>query len=669
MKKIFSSVCKILIIGIFTFFFTSSIFAQIPPGYYQNASGKSGMQLLNSITEIIDNHHVMSYSDLWNCFLLTDTIGEGQIWDIYTSFGDGTSENPLFWSEDQCVSVSAQEGDCYNREHLFCQSWFGSTQEAPYSDLFHIYPVDGLVNTVRNNNPFGVVENPLRIFTNGSKYGLNTFPGAPNESAFEPIDAYKGDIARSFFYMFARYQNEDANFSYSSMTTGAKLKPWALNMLMQWHLQDPVSPKEQARNAAVYLFQHNRNPFIDYPELVNKIWGTDSVNPFVIPIESIPPKVYVSHFSLVDNFTAKLVFSESVNKFCAENLQNYELGGSVSVINADYVNDTVTLSLSGTFLQNAYYYLSVRNILGENQLFMNDTLIPFLYNFPISQTLIAAWTFDNLPEKPNTPTTIPANLASMSANIWGNGEWGSSAFITETTGNELSALTGTTLGDPRQTNGYAGKALTFSNVSANNKSFVLNFSTQGFYDISLTFALRRSGTGFKNLTWSWSIDGVNYAPLQNGVLQIVGDGEYRISGLDLRHLSEVDNCNNIYLRAQLSGATSATGNLRIDNIIAYGSDMVDIIETENAKNIWSVYPNPTKKWMIVEILDEKLINLIETEKFEVQLLSAQGKILKKENLQRKIVKIDLDNYQSGVYFICLMDKNGQRRTTQKLIIQ
>ena len=300
---------------------------------------------------------------------------------------------------------------------------------------------------------------------------------------------------------------------------------------------------------------------------------------------------------------------------------------------------------------------------------MNDTLIPFLYNFPISQTLIAAWTFDNLPEKPNTPTTIPANLASMSANIWGNGEWGSSAFITETTGNELSALTGTTLGDPRQTNGYAGKALTFSNVSANNKSFVLNFSTQGFYDISLTFALRRSGTGFKNLTWSWSIDGVNYAPLQNGVLQIVGDGEYRISGLDLRHLSEVDNCNNIYLRAQLSGATSATGNLRIDNIIAYGSDMVDIIETENAKNIWSVYPNPTKKWMIVEILDEKLINLIETEKFEVQLLSAQGKILKKENLQRKILKIDLDNYQSGVYFICLMDKNGQRRTTQKLIIQ
>lgn len=666
MKKMISSVWKILITSVFTFFLTFSIFAQIPPGYYQNASGKSGIQLLNTITEIIDNHHVMSYSDLWSCFLLTDTIGEGQIWDIYSTLGDGTSENPVYWSQDQCVSVSAQEGDCYNREHLFCQSWFGSTQEAPYSDLFHIYPVDGLVNTVRNNNPFGVVENPLRTFTNGSKYGLNTFPGAPNESAFEPIDAYKGDIARSFFYMVARYQNEDANFSYSSMTTGAKLKPWALNMLMQWHLQDPVSPKEHARNAAVYLFQHNRNPFIDYPELVSKIWGTDSIYPFVIPIESIPPKVYVSYFSLVDNFTAKLVFSESVNEFCAENLQNYDLGGSVSVINADYANDTVTLSLSGTFLQNAYYYLSIRNILGENQLFMNDTLIPFLYNYANSQHSITYWTFDELPEKPNTPSVL---TGLQSAVIYCNNEWGSSSFITETAGNELSALSGTTLGDPRQTNGYAGKALAFSNLSANNKSFVLNFSTQGFYDISLTFALRRSGTGFKKLTWSWSIDGVNYEPLQNGVLQIVGDGEYKISGLDLRHLSEVDNCENLYLRAQLSGATSATGNLRIDNITVYGSDIATIEETEDAKNLWSAYPNPTKKWIILEILDENLINLIENDSFEVQLLSAQGKILKKEILQSRKQKIDLDNYQSGVYFICLTDKKGQRRTIQKLIIQ
>lgn len=666
MKKMISSVWKILITSVFTFFLTFSIFAQIPPGYYQNASGKSGIQLLNAITEIIDNHHVMSYSDLWSCFLLTDTIGEGQIWDIYSTLGDGTSENPLYWSQDQCVSVSAQEGDCYNREHLFCQSWFGSTQEAPYSDLFHIYPVDGLVNTVRNNNPFGVVENPSRTFTNGSKYGLNTFPSAPNESAFEPIDAYKGDIARSFFYMVARYQNEDANFSYSSMTTGAKLKPWALNMLMQWHLQDPVSPKEHARNAAVYLFQHNRNPFIDYPELVSKIWGTDSIYPFVIPIESIPPKVYVSHFSLVDNFTAKLVFSESVNEFCAENLQNYDLGGSVSVINADYANDTVTLSLSGTFLQNAYYYLSIRNILGENQLFMNDTLIPFLYNYANSQHSITYWTFDELPEKPNTPSVL---TGLQSAVIYCNNEWGSSSFITETAGNELSALSGTTLGDPRQTNGYAGKALAFSNLSANNKSFVLNFSTQGFYDISLTFALRRSGTGFKKLTWSWSIDGVNYEPLQNGVLQIVGDGEYKISGLNLQHLSEVDNCENLYLRAQLSGATSATGNLRIDNITVYGSDIATIEETEDAKNLWSAYPNPTKKWIILEILDENLINLIENDSFEVQLLSAQGKILKKEILQSRKQKIDLDSYQSGVYFICLTDKKGQRRTIQKLIIQ
>lgn len=671
MKNRFRHACKLLITSVSVFLLSFSLYAQVPPGYYQNASGKSGSNLLNSITEIIDSHRIMSYSDLWNCFKLTDTLQNGQIWDIYSCYGDGTTEFPMYWNVDQCVSVSSEEGVCYNREHLFCQSWFGGTDDAPYSDLFHIYPVDGLVNTVRNNNPFGVVTNPSRTFANGSKYGTNSFPGAPSEPAFEPIDAYKGDIARSFFYMMARYRNEDATFASSSMTDGAQLTPWAMDMLMQWHLQDPVSPKEQARNRAVYLFQRNRNPFVDYPELVSKIWGADSVQPFTISDEPIPAKVRITHFALVDNFTAQVVFSDLVVPFCAEDTRNYDLGGTVSVVNADYSNDTVTLSLSGTFLQDAYYYLRVSNMLGENQLFMNDTLIPFHYNFTISQEVVAAWTFDQLPAKPSTPTEIPAMLSgAQSTAIFCNGEWGSSAFVTENTGNELNALNGTTLGDPRQEDAIADRALAFANTSANGKSFSLRLSTRNFYDLFLTFAIRRSGTGFKTMRWFWSTNGIDYQEVQNGVLQFNTDGEFQISGLDLRAIPEVDNCETLYLRAQIDGATSATGNLRIDNIVLWGNNITtEIEETENSENYFSIYPNPAEKYVNVKITDKKLEERLLQNSLRLQLLNLQGKVLQEVGFSKSQVKIDISECESGVYFLRLLDHKMNFSATSKLIVR
>ena len=130
---------------------------------------------------------------------------------------------------------------------------------------------------MRGNHPFGEVRNPTYTSKNGGKLGPNATNGYSG-TAFEPVDEYKGDFARSYFYMVTRYESQVGNWKSDMLESGNKtraFKPWAVDLLLKWHKQDPVSEKEIKRNDAVYAKQHNRNPFIDYPELVEKIWGND----------------------------------------------------------------------------------------------------------------------------------------------------------------------------------------------------------------------------------------------------------------------------------------------------------------------------------------------------------------------------------------------------------
>lgn len=106
-------------------------------------------------------------------------------------------------SKEQCGQYSTL-GDCYNREHSFPKSWFND--DSPMvSDAFHIYPTDGKVNSQRNNYPYGECANGTTLSPNGKvkalgKLGTSTFPGYSG-TVFEPDDEYKGDFARSYFYM------------------------------------------------------------------------------------------------------------------------------------------------------------------------------------------------------------------------------------------------------------------------------------------------------------------------------------------------------------------------------------------------------------------------------------------------------------------------------------
>jgi len=243
-----------------------------PNGYYNSAAGLNGTALRQALHDIIDNHNDIGYSALWSAYEQTDAKPNGKVWDMYSDKPGQTPPYEFSFVTDQCGSYNS-ENDCFNREHTFPDGYFNGASPM-HSDLFMVFPSDGFVNGKRSNFPYGKVNNPTWTSLNGSKLGPNAFPGAPSGTAFEPIDSFKGDLARTYFYVATRYFNEDGGWDDWEMANGAELKSWAVQMLLQWHHNDPVSAKEVNRNNAVYSFQNNRNPFIDNPMYADCIWGT-----------------------------------------------------------------------------------------------------------------------------------------------------------------------------------------------------------------------------------------------------------------------------------------------------------------------------------------------------------------------------------------------------------
>lgn len=244
--------------------------AQIPPGYYYSAYYIYGESKRQALHDIIDDHTQINYSNLWSQFTTTDEDDNNAnlVYDIYSYSSSGSSYTYTFGT-NQCGNYNS-EGDCYNREHTVPKSWFNDAMPM-YSDLFHVYPTDGYVNGLRSNYSYGETNNPSNSTTNGSLIGPCSYPGCSG-TIFEPSDEFKGDLARTYFYMATRYMDVCASWT-GDMFSGNNLSAWAEDMLMDWHLQDPVSAKEIERNNDIYGIQGNRNPYIDHPEWVEQIWG------------------------------------------------------------------------------------------------------------------------------------------------------------------------------------------------------------------------------------------------------------------------------------------------------------------------------------------------------------------------------------------------------------
>jgi len=252
-----------------------SILAQPAAGYYDSATGKNASDLRAALQAIITNgQSVTTYDGLWSAYKSTDENSSGKIWDIY-------SNCTFNFAAQQCGNYSS-ECDCYNREHTSPQSWFASASPM-VSDLFNVYPTDGKVNGERSNYPYGEVGSVNYTSANGSKLGTSSSADYAGV-VFEPVDQYKGDIARTYFYMATRYAglceswSSGAEVVYNTANLG--FTTYAMNLFLKWSREDPVSAKEILRNNAVYGIQNNRNPFIDNPGLEEYIWGNKSTQAF-----------------------------------------------------------------------------------------------------------------------------------------------------------------------------------------------------------------------------------------------------------------------------------------------------------------------------------------------------------------------------------------------------
>lgn len=269
MKSRVLILCSALIFGIYL------SKADYPAGYYNTLVGKNKASLKTAAKNLIRSHKAISYGNpTWEAFKKTDVRvvdGKSYWWDMYSN---------------NLVLISSGHGGL-NIEHSVANSWWDGANNDAYKDIHHLNPSNAEANNRKGNYPLGIVKTVT--YTNGV-----TIVGKPANASdyggatmvYEPCDEYKGDFARVFMYMFTCYEDMTWGTRFTWMyNEGEKypmFRPWAVNLLLDWSRNDPVSEKEINRNEAVYGVQKNRNPFIDLPHLAEYIWGSKQNESFTL---------------------------------------------------------------------------------------------------------------------------------------------------------------------------------------------------------------------------------------------------------------------------------------------------------------------------------------------------------------------------------------------------
>lgn len=317
-------------------------YATYKPGYYDRMEGKRREALKQAAKECVTQHTMLNYTNLPNNWIYTDVYpelvnGQKRWWEMYS--------NEIYLIRTGQSGLQSFRDCKMQREHSVPKSWWGSDDSSPaWTDIYNLYPSDGPANQAKSNYPLGPVDASRATFNNGA-----TMVGVPaagfqggSGMVFEPDDEYKGDFARAYFYVFTVY--DDLNWTSTSM--GSKnswptLKPWAYEMLLQWARQDPVSQKEITRNDAAERQQGNRNPFVDFPELAEYIWGTRTTETFYIKDQNggvTPPITGDPELTSPINGEA-LDFGEVAEQGVAQ---------TVLIVNGTNMTSSLTLRVTGT---------------------------------------------------------------------------------------------------------------------------------------------------------------------------------------------------------------------------------------------------------------------------------------------------------------------------------
>lgn len=271
--------------------FVSAAHADYKAGYYDAMDGQKKEALKRAAKKCVETHQELRYSDLPNYWINSDVYPElydglRRWWEMYS--------NNIYLIDNGLTGKQSFSANKMQREHAVPKSWWKKGDDVEYtpaySDMWNLFPSDGPANQAKLNYPLGPVKSAK--FDNGlSKVGTAmTGFGGGSEQVFEPGDEYKGDFARSFFYMATVYDDLPWKYTYIFYTNQwPTLRNWAKDMLLDWARRDPVSQKEIDRNDAVEKCQGNRNPFVDFPQLAEYIWGDRTEEVFYIKDQGSTP--------------------------------------------------------------------------------------------------------------------------------------------------------------------------------------------------------------------------------------------------------------------------------------------------------------------------------------------------------------------------------------------
>lgn len=605
MKKF---LCLIILLPYFSF-------AQIPAGYYDGTAGLSSFHLKSKLKEIISKKNInWNYGDLPEWYKITDRDlwyeNDSTILDIYAENPTGIDPYNYTYEVPSLISGAGEEGLGWNREHIFSQSFFYSNYPM-YADLHFIVPTDARVNQRRSNLPFAEVGSSTTFTSlNGSLVGLSVTPGY-TLTVFEPIDEFKGDIARMLLYVAVRYENFMPYFQFDNNRSPFQynyekaIKDWMLPLLMTWHNDDPVSPRELYRNNKIYELQGNRNPFIDHPEWVSNIWttSTDAIAPLA--------PIYLSNLNKGDNFITL----------------SWEIEPDVSIVGYKvYINDS--------FVANT-----------QKREFVFTALSPATsYSFKVKAYDVAY---------NESPFSIPINIATLSADTFGSDLYISKYIygsdnnrvleVTNKTGHTVD-LRNYTIG-MRQINGTTGGLYWSDNeyqmegYLPHNQSVILS---NPFYSLT---CLPKDSIDFITNGTPLTFDGRLALSLRNGstTIDMIGNADnddvYFAVDKSLYRNDTIKDGNSTW---DLSEWTEHP----LDFCEGLGNAFPTSIPDIASQNNFHIYPNPNVDGILY--FDGVDLHKIQT----IKITDVLGKVLKiyhQPFLQNNYIK--LPELASGIYFV------------------
>ena len=621
--------------------------------YYANIGNQCGGDLKTALYNLINAHTMVSYSSLWTHYQqtddhLNDTGNEMIVWDMYSDNPTG-SENEFTFVAEQCGSYSG-EGSCYNREHSFPKSWWGGSSSVPmYTDLFTVVPVDGWINGIRNNNPYGEVLSgtEAHITNNGSRLGESAI-SIPNYtgSVFEPIDAYKGDLARGYFYMATCYENLISNWETTTVEANAVLdgtafpafETWMIDMLLAWHTADPVSSKEIERNETIYAIQGNRNPFIDHPEYANFIWGScdsgggggGSSQP---DTEAPSTPLNLAGSNVTEN-SVELTWSLASDNVGVVSYNVYQ--------NGVLLTSTTTTNLSVTSLTAATNYLfkvSAVDAAGNE-----SALSP---NLGITTAAISG------------PVVLHEGYFESGWDGWIDG------------GSDCARYTGSYASEGN----YAIRIRDNSGTASSMTSPSFDLTAQSEVEIQFSFYVRSMESNedfwlqyFNGSNWTTVATYVRGGNISNNQFYTktvtLNSADYNFAtNSQFRFRCDASGNNDqIFIDAVIISGSGGSQRVEAETGVTQAPEMATekpIIEKLLEQNTIHVYPNPSQDWINIRS-EENVLQL-------VLVYNINGTLLQEIPINQKEFQLNLQTLDSGIYILHLLDKENNR--TYKRIIR